>query len=339
MENQSVHFEKNTRFEPHVLEDTVDPFKNNKSDLWRAGVITTFFLEVVDVVIFITTLNKDIIFKILIFNPVSFLSVIASIAIPIIWFASAGTQKRLDGNIDKINFKTRLLRGYERISKYNDNVYTGSKYSLKYLLYLISKRLKVKPETAIKNVTGILSFDPKSGLSTHLVNEKKWALDDHPYLGQHAYDVLVDVKSADDEEVIIENLFDAGKTLKMGGVFIRTTMYAGESIINNLENIERQLSDPDISEIRQKALYSVYNHYSGREGNCDPIYCIHFGLPFTTSTEKALEYQRVIRDEFEQALNERKIETVMIQDFDIMKAIIGGIFTGNMMFSRDVNEN
>lgn len=339
MENQSIHFEKNTRFEPHVLEDTVDPFKNHKSDLWRVGVVITFLLEVLDIMLFFSTLGENILFQISIFNLVSFLSIITLLAIPVIWFLCAGTQKILDLNVDKINFKKRKLRGYESISKYRESSYNGSKFSLKYVLYLLSKRVKVSPEKAITSVTGILSFDPKTGLSEHTINEKKWSLDDHPYLGKHAYDVLVDVKSTDDEEVIIENLYEAGKTLKMGGVLIRTTMYAGESIINNLENIERQLSDPNISEIRQKALYSVYNHYTGREGNCDPIYCIHFGLPFTASIEKALEFQRVIRDEFELALNERKIDTVMIKDVDIMKAIIGGIFTGNMLFSRDVNEN
>ncbi len=63
MENQSIRFEKNTRFEPHVLEDTVDPFKNHKSDLWRFGIIITVFLEVVDILVFFTTLNKEIIFN------------------------------------------------------------------------------------------------------------------------------------------------------------------------------------------------------------------------------------------------------------------------------------
>jgi len=338
MENQTLHFEKNTRFEPHVLEDIVDPIKNNKSDLWRFGIIITCFLEVIDLILFFTTLNREIIFKILIFNPVSFLSIFAFIVIPVLWFASAGTQKRLDSNVDKVAFKNRLFRGYEKISKYGDTIYEGRKFSLKYLMYTISTHFKVQQATAIRSVTGIKSFDPKTGLSEHDVNEKKWSLTDHPYLGNWAYDVIAYIKTTDDEEVIIENLFDAGKSLKQGGVLIRTTMYSGETIANNLDDIERKLANPDISEISQKALYSVYNHYVGRNGSYEPIYCIHFGLPFTTSKEKAIEYMRVIRDEFEQALNERGIETVLIKDFDIMKAIIDGIFTGKMYFTGDINE-
>lgn len=340
MERQVVHVErKSSRYEPHVLEDMVDPIKNHKSDLWRTGVIITCFLEVLDLILFFATLNKVIIFKVLIFNPLSFISIIAFIIIPVVWFAVAGTQKRLDRNVDKLKFKWRNTRGYESVSKFGEPVYTGSKLSLSYLKYRISKKVKVPQEKAIRTLTGIESFDAKTGVSVHKVNEKKWAVDDHPYLGQHAYDLIAYVKTTDDEEIIIENLFEAGKSLKEGGVLIRTSMYTGETIANNLDDIERQLALPDLDPVRQKSLYSVYNHYLGREGNYEPIYCIHFGLPFTSSMEKALEYMRVIREEYELALNERGIETTLIKDSDIMKAITESIFTGKLWFDGDIIEN
>lgn len=340
MESKVIHIEqRSSRYEPHVLEDTVDPIKNHKSDLWRAGVIITCFIEVVDLILFFATLNTNILFQIWIFNSLSFLLIIIFIVTPVLWFAVAGTQKRLDGNKEKLKFKYKVARGYERFSKYGEHVYTGRKMSFKYLKYLLSKILKVSSEKAIGNIIGIESFDFTTGISTHRINEKKWAIDDHPYLGQHSIDLVAYVNTTDDEEIIIENLFEVGKTLKEGGVLIRTCMYSGETIANNLNDIERKLANPDISEIEQKSLYSVYNHYHGREGNYEPIYCIHFGLPYTSSMEKALEYMRVIRDEYEYALNERGVETTLIKDSDIMKAILDGIFTGKMWFTGDICEN
>lgn len=340
MENQVIHIEhKSSRYEPHVLEDTVDPIKNHKSDLWRTGVIITGALEVADLILFFATLNKEILFKILIFNPLSFFLIIAFIVIPVVWFAVAGTQKRLDRNVDKLKFETRNARGYETVSKFGITEYRGRKFSFAYLKYRISKQIKVPQEKAIRALTGIESFDAKTGVSVHKVNEKKWAVDDHPYLGQHAYDLIAYVKTTDDEEIIIENLFEAGKSLKEGGVLIRTCMYTGETIANNLDDVERQLALPELDAVRQKSLYSVYNHYLGREGNYEPIYCIHFGLPYTSSKEKALEYMRVIREEHELALNERGIETTLIKDFDIMKAITESIFTGKLWFDGDIIEN
>jgi hypothetical protein len=319
MDNQTVYIENQrakAKWEPHELEDTVDPFKNHKSDIWRAGVYITCFIEVVNVILFFATLNKAIPFKILIFNPLSFIIVIAFIVTPVLWFAVAGTQKRLDENVEKYKCKIRVKNRVDKFSKWDEKT----------------------PEKSIRRITGIKSFDPKTGLSEHEVNEKKWAVDDHPYLGKDAFDLIAYVKTTDDEEVIIDNLFEAGKSLKQGGVEIRTVMYSGESICNVLDDVERQLSSSDLTEIREKALYSVYNHYAGREGNYEPIYLIHFGLPYTASKEKALEYMRVIRDEYELALNERGIETVLIKDSDIMKTIIDGIFTGKMYFSGDINE-
>jgi len=316
METQNIHFEKNTRFEPHELEDTVDPFKNHKSDAWRFGVIATCFLEAVYFILFFATLNKDILFKFLIFNPLSVILVIAFIVTPVLWFAVAGTQRRLDENIEKVKCKRRVKKRIDKFSKWDEKT----------------------PEKSIRRITGIKSFDPETGMSEHEVNVKKWAMDDHPYLGNRSFDLISYVKTTDDEEVIIDNLFEAGKSLKQGGVLIRTVMYSGESICNVLDDVERQLSLPDLTEIREKALYSVLHHYSGREGNYEPIYLIHFGLPFTVSKDKALEYMRVIRDEYEKALNERKIETVLIKDSDIMKTILDGIFTGKMYLTGDINE-
>lgn len=316
METQNIHFEKNTRFEPHELEDTVDPFKNHKSDLWRAGVIITCFLEAVYFILFFATLNKEILFKFSIFNLFSVTLVIAFISTPVIWFAVAGTQRRLDENVEKMKCKRRVRKKIDKFSKWDDRT----------------------PEKSIRRITGIKSFDPKTGMSEHEVNEKKWSIDDHPYLGNRSCDFIAYVNTTDDEEVIIDNLFEAGKSLKQGGVLIRTVMYSGESICNVLDDIERQLSLPNLPETREKALYSVLHHYSGREGNYEPIYLIHFGLPFTVSIDKALEYMRVIRDEYEMALNERGIETVLIRDSDIMKTILDGIFTGRIDLTRDINE-
>lgn len=320
MNNQTVYIENQrskARWEPHELEDTVDPFKNNKSDLYRAGIVVTCFLEVVDVIIFFATLNRDILFKISIFNPVSFLAIIAFITIPVLWFATMGTQRRLDENVEKVKCKWRVKKKVDSFSKWDDKT----------------------PEQSIRKFNGIKSFDPETGLSEHLVNEKKWAVDDHPYLGQHAFDLIAYVKSTDDDEIIIDNLFEAGKSLKIGGVLVRTIMYSGEDICNVLDDIEKKLADPNLDEVRQKALYSVYNHYVGREGNYEPMYLMHFGLPYTVSKEKALEFMREIRDEYEAALNERVIETVLIKDSDIMVTIMEGIFSGKMHFTGDIIEN
>jgi hypothetical protein len=320
VDNQTVYIENQrskARWEPHELEDTVDPFKNNKSDLYRAGIVVTCFLEVVDVIVFFATLNRDILFKISIFNPVSFLAIIAFITIPVLWFAVMGTQRRLDENAEKVKCKWRVKKKVDSFSKWDDKT----------------------PEQSIRKLDGIKSFDPETGLSEHLVNEKKWAVDDHPYLGQHAFDLIAYVKTTDDEEIIIDNLFEAGKSLKIGGVLVRTIMYSGEDICNVLDDIEKKLADPNIDEVRQKALYSVYNHYVGREGNYEPIYLMHFGLPYTASKEKALEFMREIRDEYEVALNERGIETVLIKDSDIMVTIMEGIFSGKMHFTGDIIEN
>ena len=47
---------------------------------------------------------------------------------------------------------------------------------------------------------------------------------------------------------------------------------------------------------------------------------------------------REIRDEYEAALNERGIETVLIKDSDIMVTIMEGIFSGKMYFTGDIIE-
>lgn len=320
MDNQTVYLENQrskARWEPHELEDTVDPFKNHKSDLYRAGIVVTCFLEVIYVVLFFSTLNKEILFKLLVFNILSLMLIIAFIATPLLWFAVMGTQRRLDENTEKAKCKRRVKKRVDSFSKWDDKT----------------------PEQAIRKFNGIKSFDPETGLSEHLVNEKKWAVDDHPYLGKDAFDLIAYVKTTDDEEIIIDNLFEAGKSLKVGGVLVRTIMYSGEDICNVLDDVEKKLADPNIDEVRQKALYSVYNHYVGREGNYEPIYLMHFGLPYTASKEKALEFMREIRDEYELALNERGIETVLIKDSDIMKTIMEGIFSGKMHFTGDIIEN
>lgn len=317
MENQYVYVEKpSSKYEPHVLEDIVDPMRNHKSDLWRALAYTTCVLEVVYFVLFFVTLNRSILFKLWIFNPLSVLLVIAFIATPVIWFAVAGTQKRLDENCDRVKSKRRVKKKIDRFSKWDDET----------------------PEKSIRDITGMKSYNPVTGVSEHEVNTNKWSLSEHPYLGNRAIDFIVYVKTTDDEEIIIENLFEVGKTLKDGGIHVRTSMYTGETFVNNLADIERELAKKELSDVRRQALYSIYNHYSGREGNYEPLYCIHIGIPFTMNEEKAMEYVRKIRDEYETPLNVRGIETTLIMNSDIMKTIMDGIFTGKMYFTGDINE-
>jgi hypothetical protein len=85
-------------------------------------------------------------------------------------------------------------------------------------------------------------------------------------------------------------------------------------------------------------LLSIYNHYAGRAGNFEPMCIITFGLPFTVHKDKAVEFMRRIRDEYETPLNSKGVDTVLVTDPEVMKLIIHGMLAGKMYLTGDINE-
>jgi len=316
METQYISRENpKTKYEPHVLEDIVDPVKNQHSYTWISVFVGVMALELFVLILFIGTLNRNILFQILWFNAVSPFALLALILLPTFWLWVAGSQKRLDDNLDKMAFNRRIKNGYEKISKHGDET----------------------SEEAVRSVTGMINFDPNTGLAEHIINESKWSLEDHPYQGKHSFGVIAFPKFTEDEEVIIENFHEISDAL-LDGCLKRITSYTGLTLNNILDDVEKQLTDPNISKIRGQALLSIYNHYAGRAGNFEPMYIITFGLPFTVHKDKAVEFMRRIRDEYETPLNSKGVDTVLVTDPEVMKLIIHGMLAGKMYLTGDINE-
>lgn len=306
--------EKRVMHEPHILEDTVDPVKENHSEEWHFFFYIMGVLELVDVLLFFSTLNKHILFKFWIINALTPFLFAGLILIPLTWAFLAGSQTRLDNNINHYKFNKREKNGHESFSKYADNT----------------------PEEVIIEFTGMTDFDEETGISTHLVNESNWVMQDHPYTGNRAIDYLVNIETTEEEEVFLENLYEAGKALREKKYHIRSTLFAGQSLTYVLNNIERELAKPDLSEVRQKALYSLYNHYSGRPGNNEPLYLIHVGLPYSSNLQKAIEDMNEVHNKLVPSYQSMGITMIQIKELDIIKSILDGIFTGKMWFSGDM---
>jgi hypothetical protein len=304
--------EKRVLHEPHNLEGDVDPVKENHSEMWYLCFYTASMMFLLDVLAFFLTLNRHVIFKFWVINSLTPFLFAGMIIIPVVWLLVAGSQQRLDDNINHVKFINRERQHKESFSKYDNET----------------------PQEVIEEFTGMTDFDEVTGISTHLVNESNWVLQDHPYGGNRAVDYLVTIETAEEEEVFLANLYEAGKALREKEYFIKHTLFAGQSLTYVLDNIENELAKPNLSDVRQKALYSIYNHYSGRPGNNEPLYLIHAGLPYSPTMEKAIEDMKELHDKLVPPYKEMGITMIQIKEKDIVKSILDGIFTGKMWFDR-----
>jgi hypothetical protein len=306
--------EKRIIHEPHILEDTLDPIKENHSEEWHFVFYVMGLLWLADILLFFFTLNRNIVFQIWIINILTPFLFAGLILIPGTWLFCAGSQQRLDDNLNHLRFIKRERERHETFSKYDDSV----------------------PEDVIIEFSGMTEFNEETGISTHLVNESNWILQEHPYLGNRSVDYIVQIETTEEEDVFLNGLYEAGKALKEKKYLIRSTLFAGQSLTYVLANIEKELAKPKLSEVRQKALYSIYNHYSGRPGNNEPLYLVHVGLPYSSNMTKAIEDMTEVHDKLVSSYNGMGITMIQIKEKAIVKSILDGIFTGKMWFSGDM---
>lgn len=302
--------------QPHILTQVVDP-NGQKNKGWTFLLILMLGLELADLLVFIVTLNHHIVFKLYFFNFISFLTMIMFILIPVVWALFAVTPGRLDYNFKKYLFKLRIKRGKEKISKYSP---TAS-------------------EESVRSFTGILNYDPDTGLSKYILNDPSpLSMAKHPYQGDMGFDLVVFPKLIDEPEVITTNLWYAGKSLP-AGTLKKTTMITGQSFSYIMDDVKEQLTEPNISPVRYSSLMSIWDHYKDRASTLEPIFLIHIGIPFHVRKEDSLLQMEEIRNGYEASLNTKGFDTVLIKDPEDWVMIITGMLTGKMLFRGDMIEN
>ena len=318
MESNNILQTQSTRRrkQPHILSKVVDPY-GQKNSGWSTLLTLMIGLELIDVLVFLVTLNRHIIFQFYIINFATILTMIAFLIIPAIWALVAVTPKRLDYNIRKYSFKLRIKQGKEKISKYSSEA----------------------SEEAVRGFTGLEKFNPKTGMSEHKINEPpQWSLKKHPYQGNRAFDLIVIPKIVEENVVITANLWEAGKSLP-AGCLKKTTMITGQSFSYIMDDVKEQLQDKSISPVRYQALISVWDQYKDRASTLEPVFLIHIGLPFKIREEDSLKEMQQIRDGYESSLNIKGFDTVLLTDPEDLVMIITGMLTGKMFFRGDLVEN
>lgn len=351
---------KSAKYEPHVMWDIVDPTKDGLSTTWKMIFYSLLFLEVIHFfsfvwfgyhslalpeTIMITPANPegkitgDIVFDSIVWKNIfrCVFLVISGIVFASGWYTYAGDQKKLDYNIAHNQFRLRVLKGLESFSKYG-SANGLNKGVIGKIVYFILKKFHffANIQDVILSFTGIQHFDRETGLTTEKINEDTWVLD-HPYKGIKGFNLFAVPKFADEEEVIVANFLEAVSTIGPNHL-VSTTMISGHNTSYIMDDIEEQLKLPNLSPIREKALYSIYEKFKNRVGTEEPIFIIHIGLPPAVHEYEHLENMRKVRDEFELTLNEIGIETVLIKDPEDLAYIMNGMFTGNLVMGKDINE-
>ena len=317
MDGQTIHIEKSkVKHKPHVMVDVVDPINDDKSYTWELILFGIIGITFLDVLVFLLSAIKFIKFLSIVWLIICLISLILAVAIPIIWYTVAGSQVKLDNTFDQYRFHKKIKNKEESFSKHDSTI----------------------PEKTIRDVTGYVEFYDGIGLCKEEINTSSWSLKEHPYLGNFSFNLIADPKFLDEDEVFIENMFEANKNIPVG-CLKKTSMICGQTLTNIMEDVEKQLANPTLPKVREQALYSLYNKYSGRNSTFEPLYIIHIGLPYAPNIEIALENMRNVRNEFEKSINEKKIHTTLISNSDDIIDIINGIFTGVMWFRGDIVEH
>jgi hypothetical protein len=338
------------KYEPHIMLDIVDPAKEGRSSIWKSCLYSMLLSEVIFFLSFFWTAYRDIyvfsqftgeyiidwisVLKCLLF-------LISMVVVFAVWYNIAGDQKTLDYTIAHLQFKIRIHKGLESFSKYGTNQELSGNIFKRILAALIRFILRrfhfyANPRDVIISFTGIKNFNRDTGLTTENLNESTWALD-HPYMGDHGFNLLAVSNIADTDEVIIANFLEAMSTLGPDHL-VSTTMISGHNTSYIMDDVEEQLKLPNLSPVREKALWSIYNKFKNRVGTEEPLFIIHIGLPPAVHEYEHIENMRKVRDEFELTLNEIGIDTVLIKDPEDLAYIINGMFTGNLVMGKDINE-
>lgn len=351
---------RSAKYEPHVMWDIVDPTKDGLSNTWKLIFYSLLFIEAVHVfsfiwfgwhsvalpeTIMITPANPEgkltgnIILDSIVWKNIfrCIFLIISGIVIPMIWYTYAGNQKKLDYTIAHNHFRLRVLKGMESFSKYGSSNGLNRGFIGKIVYFILNKfNFFSNVQNVILEFTGILHFDRETGLTTEKINESTWVLD-HPYKGTTGFNLFAVPKFADEEEVIVANMLEAVSTIGPNHL-VSTTMISGHNTSYIMDDIEEQLKLPNLSPVREKALYSIYEKFKNRVGTEEPIFIIHIGLPPAVHEYEHIENMRRVRDEFELTLNEIGIETVLIKDPEDLAYIMNGMFTGNLVMGKDINE-
>jgi len=335
------------KYEPHVMVDVVDPMKDGASSTWKACFYSMLFVEVLHVFTFVwfawnsakwlhadgelwTTINWKHVAG-------GIFTIISMVLIFSFWNTVARHQSTLDYNISYLRFRIRNFKGLESFSKYGEDPRVKTNILMR-LIYTILNNIGffANAQDVIMSFTGITHFDRKTGLTTEKVNEDTWVLS-HPYKGDHGFNLFAVPKFVDTDEVIIANFLEAVNTLPADHL-VSTTMISGHNTSYIMDDIEEQLKLPNLSPIREKALYSIYEKFKNRVGTEQPIFIIHIGLPPAVHEYEHIENMRKARDEFELTLNDVGIDTVLIKDPEDLTYIMNGMFTGNLVIGKDINE-
>lgn len=340
------------KYEPHVMVDIVDPGRDGSSPTWKLFFSSMLVIEVILIFAFIWNawhsvsipedyegkLTLDIIFANLVWKRIlkCVFILIMFCVIPTAWYTVAGSQQKLEYNTEHSKFRIRIAKGIERFSKYgSENSNNG--LASRMLRYILKRfHFFANPRDVIISFTGINHFDRETGLTTENINESTWVLD-HPYKGDHGFNLFAVPKLADTDEVIVANLLEAISTLGPDHL-VSTTMISGHNTSYIMDDVEEQLKLPNLSPVREKALWSIYNKFKNRVGTEEPLFIIHIGLPPAVHEHEHIENMRRVRDEFELTLNEVGIETVLIKDPEDLAYIINGMFTGNLVMGKDIIE-
>lgn len=316
MINPKLERFRQVRYRPHIIRGDQNPFGGGVSGIWRGLLAALIILEVDVIGAFLLTLNHDIIFKLWMFNAVSFICVIAFIAIPTLWLWFFGNQKRLDNTIEKILFNKRLKKGFECLSVFDGKI----------------------TDANIRSVTGIIGCDQETGLFRSQVNEVKNQLTQHPYRGNWfmTYNAKINF-SETNSLLVIENLYGILKTIPEKH-YVNVIWITSETTKNAIKDITNLLKEKDLRKPQERALYSLYNKYSGQNNLREAMCIIHIGLPFTVHKETAIKNMIHVQNHYIKALNEKKIDTEQIKDPYILSAIIKGALTGQLHMVGGLHE-
>lgn len=302
------------RYQPHVIVEKANPFDGSVSSAWKGLLGMLILLEVDLVGLTFLTLNKHILFKLWIFNAATIILAILLTVLPVMWMWYAGNQKRLDNTIEKMMFNRRLKKGIECLSIFDKNV----------------------SDSTIRSITGIIGYDPETGLFKSIVNEIKTGIKTHLYRGNWfaSYVITVDFGETDDI-LIIENMFNILKKVPAKH-YINNVMLTTDTFANAMKEYEEMLKSTNLPKNQERALYSILNQYAGNDSLRKQLYLLHVGLPFTISKQTAKENLVTIQNSLIQALEDKKIHAEQIKDPFMLAAIIKGALTGKIHMVKGV---
>jgi hypothetical protein len=302
------------RYQPHVIVEKPNPFDGSISSTWKAILGGLILLETDLLGVGFLTLNKDILFKLWVFNAASFVCIIAIIVLPILWLWLAGNQKRLDNTIEKMAYNKRLKKGIECLSIFDPKV----------------------TDSIIRSITGIIGYDPESGLFRSLVNEIKTGLRYHLYRGNWFASYILTIDFAETDDILlIENMYSILKKVPQKH-YMNTVMLTTDTFANAMKEYEEMLKETNLPKNREQALYGILEQYAGNTSLKKQLYILHVGLPFTVSRKTAAENLVKIENSLIQALEGKKIHAEQIKEPILLAAIIKGALTGKIHMVKGI---